>query len=142
MTYEVMEKIISLVDYQNMISPGNHPSKGQFVVTGTTCSDNAIRLGYCVQVRKGRGQFGSDMIFLRHPDGTINTHENQFYLSMTDEQTLLARSIFSIMPENEDDSRGYCCCGKIREVGFIVENSGSVPTPDHPFVITVSSEKA
>lgn len=142
MTYEVMEKIISLVDYQNMISPGNHPSKGQFVITGTTCGDNAIRLGYCVQVRKGRGQFGSDMVFLRHPNGTINTHENQFYFSMTDEQTRLARSVFSIMPENEDDSRGYCCCGKIRELGFIVENSGSVPTPDLPFVITVSSEKA
>lgn len=141
MTHEVMEKIIALADYQNMISPGSHPAKGQFVVTGTTRGDNAIRLGYCIQVRKGRGQFGSDMVFLRHPDGTINTHENQFYLSMTDVQIQLARSVFSIMPEDEDDSRGYCCCGKIREFGFVVENSETVPTPDHPFVITVSSEK-
>lgn len=142
MTHEVMEEIIALADYQNMISPGSHPEKGQFVVTGTTCGDNAIRLGYCIQVRKGRGQFGSDMVFLRHPDGTINTHENQFYLRMTDVQVQLARSIFSLMPENEDYSRGYCCCGKIREFGFVGENSDSVTTPDHPFVITVSSENA
>jgi hypothetical protein len=135
-----MDKIIALADYQNMISPGCHPAKGQFVVTGTTCGDNSIRLGYCVQVRKGRGQFGSDMIFLRHADGTINTHENQCYLRMTDVQVHLARSIFSLMPEDEDYSRGYCCCGKIREVGFVIENSGSVPTPDRPFVITVSRE--
>lgn len=144
MEADVIRKVISLVDWQHMIMPGRYPAQGQFVVTGGVLGggDEAKRIGYCVQIRKGRGQFGSDMVFLRHPDGALITHENQCYIGMTEEQERLARSIFTVLPEDEDYSNGYRCCGKIEEVGFIIENSASEPTPDQPFTIMISGSRA
>ncbi|HEI8868333.1 TPA: plasmid protein [Serratia odorifera] len=142
MKTDVIKQVIGLVDYNKMINPSAHPAQGQFVVTGTTSGDDSKRLGYCVQVRKRRGQFGSDMVFLRHYDGSLCTHENQFYFAMTDEQLGLARSIFTFQPEAEDYSLGFRCCRKILEVGFVIENSASEPMPDSPFLITVMSKEA
>lgn len=137
MTIELIKKILELADYQNMISPMTHPAQGQFVTTGPSSGDNSKRLGYCLQVRKRRGQFGSDMVFLRHADGSISTHENQCYIALIEEQFDLATSIFTVLPRDEDYSLGYRCCGGIREIGFVIENSDSTPIPDVPFTITV-----
>ena len=138
---DAVELILAQVDYDNMIHiAGGHPMEGQFVVTGPTSGGNENRIGYCVQVRKGRGQFHSDMVFLRHIDGTIITHENQCYIGMTKEQERLARSIFNKLPENEDHLQGYRCCGNVLEIGFVIENSVSEPIPDHPFTITICSK--
>jgi hypothetical protein len=66
------------------------------------------------------------------------THENQGFFLMTAEQELLARPLFEELKEDEDYSHGYLCCDKVQEVGFVVENSASVPSPDTPFAITVT----
>lgn len=66
-----LEKIVKLADYQRMISHSNNPGQGQFVVTGPNFLGDSARIGYCVQVRKRVGQFGSDMVFLRHADGSL-----------------------------------------------------------------------
>lgn len=105
----------------------NKPVQGQFLVTGMQAgSRNSLDyIGYCVQIRKGCGQFGSDMYFLRRPDGGLTTHENQTFYAMTEEQEQLARTIFDVLPEDEDYSQGFKCCERILEIGFIIENSKS-----------------
>ena len=83
-TVGVVQQILALTDYSLGLNFGRHPSQGQFVVTGPQMGGGAERrIGFCVQIRKQRGQFGSDMVFLRHPDGGLVTHENQSYFAMT-----------------------------------------------------------
>lgn len=138
-------QIIDMCDYARYASGLSNTftqklTQGCMVVTGLQLGerDSERRLGFCVQIRKGRGQFGSDMVFIRHTSGKLTTHENQGFFLMTPEQESLARPLFEDLPEDEDYSHGYLCCNKVQEVGFIVENSASEPSPDTPFAITVT----
>ena len=125
---ELIKQIISLTNYARGMYGSDHPSQGQWVVTGPQSSNNIEkRVGFCVQVRKGCGQFGSDLVFLRHADESLTTHENQAYFAMSQEQIDLARQIFIDTPENEDYSFGYKCTGKINQIGFLIESSNSKP---------------
>lgn len=133
--------IVELNDFQRMIGFSGHPEKGQFVVTGPNFQGDHARVGYCVQIRKSVGQFGSDMVFLRHANGSLTTHENQCYCAMNAEQEELARAIFEVLPEDEDYVLGYKDCEKVHEVGFLIENSSSCGTPDAPFAIAITKSK-
>lgn len=104
----------------------SHPSQGEWLKVGPMGRGRTLwYVGYCVQVRKGAGPGGSNLVLLRHPDGQIVTHENQGFFSLSEEQIALARTIFESQPEDEDYSRGYCCPQAIRKVGFVIE-------PDSP----------
>jgi hypothetical protein len=136
---EIVKQVLALTDYTKGMYGDRHPAQGQMVVTGQQVGGSTEgRIGYCVQIRKNCGQFGSDMVFLRRPDGGLTTHENQGYYPMTDEQEKLARSLFAELPEDEDYSEGYLCCGKVHELGFLIDHSKSTPTPNTPFNLTVS----
>lgn len=143
-------RIIGTCDAERFISGLSESSmrrmtQGCMVVTGPQVGrrNPERQIGFCVQIRRKRGQFGSDMVFLRHTDGSLVTHENQGFFLMTAEQEALARPLFVELPEEEDYSQGYSCCGKVREVGFVIENSASVPTPDASFAMamTITSAK-
>lgn len=140
---EVAQSVLDMVDWNNSISFKDGPGKHQFVTTGIQMGvrDPVMRLGYCVQIRKGRGQFGSDMVFLRHPNGNLSTHENQSYVAMTEEQEALAKTIFDVLPEDEAMEDGsdpeYRDCDKIGETGFLILDSKSEPIPNSPFTVTV-----
>ncbi|EBU5085886.1 plasmid protein [Salmonella enterica subsp. enterica] len=136
-----LARIVELADYQRMIRHPGNPAQGQFVVTGPNFKDDSARVGYCVQVRKHVGQFGSDMVFLRHVNGSLTVHENNCYIVMNAEQEALARSVFDVLPEDEEYDKGYRDCEKVHEVGFVVENSASHGTPDIPFAITIMTTK-
>jgi hypothetical protein len=127
---QLAERVRSMVEPSNMKLSGTKLKQGMFVVTGLQAGERRPekQIGFCIQVRVGRGQFGSDMVFLRHPDESLTTHENQFFYAMTEEQEAIARTLFSHLPEDEDYSGGYRCCDKIHETGFIVENSASRPS--------------
>ena len=140
-----IQKIIMLnqdeQNYKRRLDFKGGPAQGQFVVTGYQLGGASYKMvGYCVQVRKNSGQFGSDMIFLRHFDGRLVTHENQSFYSLTEEQEILARSIFKVLPEEEDYSFGYKCCEGINEVGFIIEKSATKGSPNTPFTISIKNE--
>jgi hypothetical protein len=114
---------------------------GQFVMTAMQMSSNLENyVGFCVQVRRRSGQFGSDMVFLRHYNGKLITHENQSFYSLNEEQEKLAREIFEHLPEDEDYSHGYKCFEGIEEKGFMIEHSESKGTPDTAFSITITSQ--
>jgi hypothetical protein len=138
---EIIQSIIDQRTYkQMMLSTQKHPELHQFVTTGLQMGQNKLEkyIGYCVQIRKNCGQFGSDMVFLRHADGSLTTHENQCFYSMTEEQEALARTVFECLPEEEEPELGYKCCQKIHEVGFLIEKSETQPSPNTPFSITVT----
>lgn len=139
--HEVVEQVLALTDYaKGMYGGERHPAQGQMVITGPNMGQHAEkRIGFCVQVRKNCGQFGSDMVFLRHPDESLTTHENQAYFAMTEIQENLARTIFTHLPENEDYSEGYRCCDKVHEIGFLIDHSASTPLPNTPFNLTIES---
>lgn len=140
--HELLKQVIAMTDYTRVMYGGDrNAAQGQMVVTGPTqASSPEKRIGFCVQIRKNCGQFGSDMVFLRHPDGSLTTHENQAYFAMTADQELLARELFTDLPENEDYSEGYRCCDKVHEVGFLITHSASTPTPNQPFSLTIKSD--
>ncbi|MGR6773625.1 plasmid protein [Pectobacterium brasiliense] len=132
-----LARIIILNSFQRMIRPSSKLEQGQFVVTGPNFQGDDMHVGYCVQVRKGVGQFGSDIVFLRHSSGSLVAHENQCYGAMNAEQEGLARSVFEVLPEDEEYELGYSDCDKVHEIGFVIEHSNSLGTPDVPFVIAI-----
>ncbi|MFJ5483472.1 plasmid protein [Pectobacterium actinidiae] len=133
-----LARIIALNNFQRMIRYSSQLEQGQFVVTGPNFQGDDMRVGYCVQVRKGVGQFGSDMVFLRHSSGSLVVHENQCYCAMNAEQKALARSMFEVLPEDEEYELGYSDCHKVHEIGFVIEHSNSCGTPNTSFVIAIT----
>ena len=125
-----------------IITEGAKLQKGQYVMSGHIFGAEGLnrRIGFCVQVRLQRGQFRSDMVFLRHPDGNLVTHENQVFWALTDEQLERAIPLFSDKAEDEDYEHGYRCAGGVYEKGFLVSDSDSTPAPDTPFSITITQE--
>lgn len=122
---------------------GNTPERGEFVITGPNMGPVDKRVAYVCQIRIGCGQFGSDMYLLRHADGGLTVHENNCYLRMTPSQVERARKVFKTLPEQELADNPECIyrdCEKVEAVGFIVHASGSKPTPDTPFTITVTDD--
>lgn len=58
------------------------PEHGDFLVPGPHIvmdPNTDSRVGYVVQVRIGIGAFGSNMVLLRHPCGTLVPHENNAF---------------------------------------------------------------
>jgi hypothetical protein len=105
------------------------------------------RSGRLVQVRKGCGQFGSDLYFVRLRDNSLMTFENVFMRHVDDEKFEEAwyvcngREPPKIPPQqiNEDDSPNvqYSMAGGLYpEIGFIIENPQQPQTPGM-FTLTV-----
>lgn len=141
-----INKIVSGINSNSYIGMfdvgGPHPKQGEFLIRGTPFASNLIqRLGYVTQIRIGKGQFKSDMYFLRLADGSLITCENDCYIPMTGEQEAMARDIFKTLPEDEgfDSNPEYRDCNGVGERGFLVHNSETVPSPDTPFTITIAA---
>lgn len=138
----IIKAIVDAADYQRMISHSDNPAFGQFVVAGYNGGPAENRLGYCVQVRKKVGQFGSDIVFLRHATGTLTAHENNCYVAVTEELEALARSVFKLLPNDEEPEMGYSDPAGVHETGFVIEDSASKASTGGPSVaITVYTRK-
>ena len=118
---------------------------GKIVFTGpTTLGDSIQRIGRVEQVRKKAGAFGSDLVFLRHPDGTLSTHENQGYISIADKDLEEVKKLF--IPEAlevEYDPEEEYTIGKSvwPEKGFIVPFNGKISGTDISFSMIISQNK-
>ena len=85
------------------------------VVEGLTTG----RAGRLVQVRKGCGQCGSNIYFLRQANGKLCTVEND----------MLQHSEAMIAPRDDTPETEYRIEGEWPETGFIVENPIQPETP-------------
>lgn len=108
------------------------------------------RIGRLVQVRKGVGQFGSDVFIIRLRDGGLASFENALIRRADDAE--FEHAFYRLngkqppatppFPPHEGDSERaeYSIANKWPEVGFIVENSKQPQTPG-AFAIAVVSPK-
>lgn len=81
-------------------------------------------IGYPVQVRKGVGAFGSDVVLIREFDGQLSTWENQGFLLLTKEELETVMPLFKENIEHDKTNKnGYSIGGEHLEKGYIVENS-------------------
>lgn len=136
----IEEFILSIIEGDGFAKRVREFTPGQFVLTGFQRGGVSLKtIGYCVQVRKGCGAYGSDMVFLRHPDESLTTHENQAFFALAEDKVKLARECFQMLPEEEDYSFGYNSFEGVREFGFVIENSKSQPMEVEPFSIVTTS---
>lgn len=119
-----LKHILAQTDSDLFLGGLGYPAQGQFVITGPQMGGtDESRVGFCVQVRKGVGAFGSHVVFLRHASGNLTTHENQGFFGMTPQQEADTRTLFDSLPEDEDYTQGYSICGEQHAIGFLVENA-------------------
>lgn len=145
---EQAKEIVKAIDFRNMVF---HPEPGEYVITAIQAGNLHgekgwhLYIGYVVQVRKKAGAFGSDIVLLRHPDGSLVRHENQTYCLMNFFWREKAKKLFpeGMTPdEYEDYSKPYTLGNEYPEVGKVIEEKEDVPPRnDAPMMrITVSSE--
>ena len=101
-------------------------------------------VGYVTQIRRKFGQFESDMFLVRHPDGTLCTHENQSFYRLKGELREKALAAFKWTPTDEIEDNptlSYTIRDAYLESGFDIPHKGLEPiTPPAPFAITVTNE--
>lgn len=125
---ELACRIVEARDFYNMTSS---PEPGVYVITGMQAGNMRGQLGwhryigYVVQLRKKAGAFGSDMVLLRHPDGSLICHENQSFCLMNEYWLEQAKSLFpkGMTPEEyEDYTEAYTLAnGEYPEFGKVIE---------------------
>lgn len=145
-----VETIVKARDYSLMVPFGEYPNPGEYVITGIQHGN--VRgergwqyyVGYVVQVRRKAGAYGSDMVLLRHPDGTLMVHENQLFVRMSRDLRDRVISLFpeDLTPESEDYSKPYTLAGgKYPAIGRVIDppkEHDKSRDPDYPLMkITV-----
>jgi hypothetical protein len=130
----VLEHVLENVSYANCLMGLGQPKptqdlRGRFMVAGYNGEAALGRVGYCVQIRRKQGQFGSDCVWLRLADGSLTIHQNNSYMSISIEDEALIRPFFVHLPEDEDYEDGFHIqgCPDSMRTEFIVE-------PDEDFV--------
>ncbi|KHT64702.1 hypothetical protein RJ45_05085 [Photobacterium gaetbulicola] len=89
----------------------------------SSCGDGfANAVGYCLQIREGDGEVGSDnQVFLRHADGSIRVHHQQAFYRVADKDKAQVLSFFETTPKDESIDLELTCPNGINEVGFRVK---------------------
>lgn len=112
-----------------MVPIDEYPLPGEYVITGIQAGnlhgEKGWRkyIGYVAQVRLEAGAYGTDMIFLRHPDGGLMTHENQCFFRPVGDFLDQVLAIFppDIHPDlTEDHTQEYSIGGQHPRAGAIV----------------------
>lgn len=112
----------------------------QIVIAGFSCAPSIKTVGRVVQIRRGRGQFGSDQVLIRIEDGTIASWENQSFSAINEEYKELFDEMFKDVFLDEPDSE-YSIKGLEPETGFILPKTDKkfkTTIPDEPFTILIS----
>lgn len=112
---------------------------GKFVTTGLNDHrDKQALVGRLVQVRKRAGAFGSDCVLLRHLDGRLIVHENQFF-TIIDDYLLchwlefIFKDVVGDSPE-EEYTLGE---GRRPKTGFIIDDDECDRDSSCSFAITI-----
>lgn len=140
---ELFERILD--HGKEMIPFSQLPERGQFVLSGLMAGrdytfENAV--GYPVQIRKKRGSFGTDQYFIRHSDGSICVHENQFFFVIKDEFKDEIKEHFAYTIDDELDNLKYFTKDKDdEEDGYIIEATADQPIKNGFVVVATTVSK-
>jgi hypothetical protein len=136
---ELFEQIKSAKN--EYMGQSTYPDYGEVVMSGRIQGkpyDFDHTIGYVVQIRKGRGQFGSDQYLVRHPTGVLATHENQSFWRVDSELSVDALSRFSPQPKDEGGDTEYKVAEGHPETGYIINLTDDAPISRTPaFGITI-----
>jgi len=126
-----LKEIVDGRDWDAMVPMRSYPEPGRYVITGIQAGNLRgergwhTYVGYVVQVRKKAGCYGSDLVLLRHPDGTLTQHHNQsfFYVSPAWLDSVKAQFDEGVTPEEaEDYTQPYTLdAGTYPEIGRVIE---------------------
>jgi len=98
-------------------------------------------IGYPVQVRKGAGAFGSDIVFMRDANGDLSTWENQGFLILNEDQLSVIESHFEEYLEEDKEYKGECTIdGEYPETGWIIYKPKSMPHKSSSVEITIKDK--
>ena len=100
----VLEKTLRELDDERLNFGTDKFYRGQLLAKGPLVGGAGAerRIGFCVQIRKRAGGFGSDTVLLRHLDGGLTPHTNQFFYTLTDKQESELAPLFAALLEEED----------------------------------------
>jgi len=99
-------------------------------------------IGYPVQIRKGIGAFGSDIVLLRDSNGDLSSWENQGFLILNEIQLSLINPHFEEYVKEDKEYKGeWTMRGKYPEIGWIVSKPKSVPTESSSVEITLKNSE-
>lgn len=142
MTTEQQDAARKIVEARDSYNMTPRPAPGEYVITGMQIGNKRGAqgwhkyVGYVVQVRKKAGAFGSDMVLLRHPDGSLVRHENQSFYRMDERLLEQAKSLFpaGMTPDEEDYTKAYTLGnGEHPEIGKVIEPKlEDLPRDDAP----------
>ena len=129
----------------------SHPEPGRYVITALQAGNHNGEqgwenyVGYVVQVRKKAGAFSSDLILLRHPDGSLGRHENQlfYYVQepwLTELKELYPEGITFTDYDTEDTE--YTLGEEYPEVGRIIEPKEDGPPKDNSPLAKITVTKS
>ena len=83
---------------------------GCFVLIGSiqgkvTNFENNV--GYLVQIRERQGDYGTDRVLVRHPNGRVKLHENQNFNKVDEHSAMLMLPYFNTIPGQELISKNF-----------------------------------
>jgi hypothetical protein len=90
-----------------------------YVVTGPHGGSANRYLGRVVQIRKN-GKFG-EIVFLRHPDGTLTPHENNCFWKVPELLLEFMPDIFKECRVEDSTDAAYCGLDQVGKTGFIID---------------------
>jgi len=143
--------IVENRDYENMVpnSRQPYPEPGKYYITGLQMDNMRGErgweryIGYIVQVRIKWGAWKTDLVIMRHADGSLSSHENQSFHPVKEEDMPTVLEWFGdVTPENtEDYDVEYTIAGNYPEKGKVVEfKEDRPPVDERPLAkITVKS---
>jgi len=135
---ELIKGIVAARNFDNMTGITSAPVAGEYLIPalmmGYPEKEHGvyIYIGYVVQVRKKAGAYGSDMILMRHPDGSLVRHENNAFHRLNYFWLKMAKRIFpdGMTPdEYEDYSHPYTIGGngEYPEIGKLIGANDNHP---------------
>lgn len=135
----IIHEVVMSIDREKQYIGTRIPEQGAFIAPALLRDPHIERfVGFCVQVRRKCGAFGSNQVFLRHADGSLVVHENQAFCRLTPAQVERLRPAYDpdSLPDVEDYSHGYEYRG-VTEVGYIIDHSATPASNVAPVRLTV-----
>ncbi|WP_319760305.1 hypothetical protein [Maridesulfovibrio sp.] len=144
----VIKKLLDNRDWKSMCGLMKSPTPGNYYVTGMQQGNLhgekgwIFYAGYVVQLRIKAGDYGTDLVLLRLPNGKLCSYTNCDFYEVKGEQLELLKSIFDegiTYEEYEDHTKPYTVGGKFPEVGAVVEPSERQSMGEAPAVQITTS---
>jgi len=151
MDEKVLKKIIDSKDPEFGVGLSTHPEPGRYVITALQHGNHhgergwSMYVGYVCQVRKKAGAFGTDLVLLRHPDGSLGRHENQFYYYVQEPWLSILRAMYQdgmAYGEFDGPELEYTLGGEYPETGAVIEPKEDGPPKDNTPLAKITIKKS